>query len=579
MCDQMQARGPDAVGYWSDRVAGIFLGHRRLAILDLDSRSDQPMVSDDGRYVAVLNGEIYNFQDLRRTLEHEGVAFRTEGDTELLLALYRRGGKAMLSELRGMFAFAIWDRKTQTVFLARDPYGIKPLYIARINKGWLFASQVRALIASGLVSRELDPLGQMGFWLLGSVPEPRTWFRDISAVASGSWCRISANGDVVEPHTYWDIGDCWREAPESRLSLPEMQGIVRAGMSSSVRQHLVSDVPVCLLLSGGVDSGSIAGQMQDLGCTGTVGITLGFGEFRDTELDEAPIAAEVAMRYGISHHVRLVSRLEFEADLPRILAAMDQPSVDGINTWYASKAVSELGFKAVLSGVGGDELFFGYPSFDQIPALIKWWSRLPSLPGVRMSANLASNLLATVTGNPRWRWLPRQAGSLYGAYWLRRGLFSPDELPTLMGEHYVEAVQRHSGPDSLVAGMVGVLPGDPKAAVGQMESLAYLRNQLLRDSDWASMDHGVELRTPLVDAWLLKDLMPLLRSFADVSGKALLARSPTRPLPIHIVDRRKTGFGIPVQSWQDGASPSTRAERGNRGWACRLAAAYTENYA
>ena len=581
MCDQMQARGPDAVGYWSDSEVGLSLGHRRLSVLDLDARSNQPMVSADGRYVIVFNGEIYNFRELRRALERDGHVFRTQGDTEVLLGLYALEGEAMLSRLRGMFAFAIWDRETRSVFLARDPYGIKPLYIARAEEGWLFASQVKALLSSGLVAHEPDPLGQAGFWLLGSVPEPRTWFRDISALPAGSWCRIAADGQFSGPHKFWDIGDAWRDAPECRLTEGEAQEMVRAAVSESVRQHLVADVPVGVFLSGGIDSGSLAGLMKDTGASEIQGITIAFNEFQGKHEDEVPVAAEIARSYGIRHHVRTVTRQEFEADLPRILSAMDQPSIDGINTWYASKAVSELGLKVVISGVGGDELFYGYPSFHQLPTLVSRWNRLARIPGVRPTVNVGLALLARRSGNPRWRWLTRQADSLYGAYWLRRGLYTPDELPALMGDELAQEALQNLDPGSLLESMVGGLPADPLAAVGQLESMAYLRNQLLRDSDWASMDHSVELRTPLVDAWLLRELMPAIRSFGRLKGKHLLASSPTIPLKQNIIGRVKTGFGIPLGAWmsaamEDGtaASPcrsaATRGGPSSRRWASTL---------
>lgn len=582
MCERMQARGPDAAGYWNDSEAGLSLGHRRLSILDLGARANQPMVSNNGRYVIVFNGEIYNFRELRRALEGDGESFSTQSDTEVLLKLYAREGEAMLSRLRGMYAFAIWDRQARSLFLARDPYGIKPLYIARTKEGWLFASQVKALLASGLVEREPDPLGQAGFWLLGSVPEPRTWFRDISALSAGSWCRITANGQFIGPHKYWDIGDSWREAPECRRAEAEVQDMVRSAVSESARQHLVADVPVGVFLSGGIDSGSLAGLMKDAGASGIQGITISFNEFQGRHEDEVPAAREIARQYGIQHHVRTVTRREFEVDLPRILLAMDQPSIDGINTWYASKAVAELGLKVVVSGVGGDELFYGYPSFHQLPALVSRWSRLGGVPGVRQTANLALALLARRSGNPRWRWLTRQARSLHGAYWLRRGIFTPDELPSLMGEDFAYEALRNLDPGSLLESMVGVLPADPMAAVGQLESMAYLRNQLLRDSDWASMDHSVELRTPLVDAWLLRELVPVLRSFGRLEGKHLLAGSPAAPLSQTIISRVKTGFGIPLGAWlseaagnsvaSSGAAPN-RAGTDSRRWASILAKA------
>ncbi len=559
MCDRMQVRGPDAVGYWSDTEVGLSLGHRRLSILDLDPRANQPMHSDDGRYVIVYNGEIYNFRELRKMLETAGEVFRTQSDTEVLLKLYACEGEGMLSRIRGMFAFAIWDRQIRSLFLARDPYGIKPLYLGHIKDGWVFASQVKALLASGLVSSDHDPEGQAGFWLFGSIPEPRTWFRDISALPAGCWCRITADGRLTGPHKYWDIGNSWRDAPECRLTSGEAQEIVRAAVSESVRNHLVADVPIGVFLSGGIDSGSLAGLIKDIGASGMQGITIAFNEFEGRHENEAPVAAEIARIYGIRHHVRTITRQEFEADLPRILSAMDQPSIDGINTWYASKAVAELGLKVVISGVGGDELFYGYPSFQQLPRLVSRWQRLSRIPGVRPAANLAFALLARQSGNPRWRWLPRQAGDLYGAYWLRRGLFAPDELPELMGEEFPREAMRSLNPGSLLETMAGALPADTMAAVGQIESMAYLRNQLLRDSDWASMDHSVELRTPLVDAWLLRDLMPVLRSFGRLKGKHMLAASPATPLSRSIVERTKTGFGIPLGAWMSGALGSTTA--------------------
>jgi len=585
MCNNMQARGPDAEGYWSDPQAGLFFGHRRLSIIDLDKRSNQPMSSDDDRYVIVFNGEIYNFRELRHSLEGKGEVFRTQSDTEVLLKLYSREGEAMLARLRGMFAFAIWDSYSRSLFMARDPYGIKQLYIARCRKGWMFASQVKALLTSGLVEHAPDPIGQMGFWLLGSVPEPRTWFRDISAIPAGTWCRLTHNSMHTNPQRYWDIANVWREAPECRASLPEAQEVVSAAVHQSVRQHLVADVPVGVFLSGGIDSGSLAGLMKDCGTTSIQGVTIAFNEFKGKHEDEVPIASAIARQYGINHHVRTVTRKEFEKDLPKIFSSMDQPSIDGINTWYASKAVAELGLKVVISGVGGDELFYGYPSFQQIPALVSRWQILARIPGISNFANLALAQMARRSGNARWRWLTLQASSLHGAYWLRRGLFAPNELMGLMGVELAGEALQDMDPASLIETMVGNLPDDPMAAVGQLESTAYLRNQLLRDSDWSSMAHSVELRTPLVDAWLLRDLMPVLRSFGRYKGKELLAASPRAPLSDDIINRPKTGFGVPIGIWKQectaikgGATRTSTTQGGvdSRQWAQTVAKAVYE---
>lgn len=581
MCDRMQARGPDALGYWTDSKADLSLGHRRLSIIDLESRANQPMLSDDGRFVIVFNGEIYNFLELRRGLEETGDRFRTQSDTEVLLRLFARHAEGMLSRLRGMFALAIWDRVSRTVFLARDPYGIKPLYLGQGKNSWLFASQVKALLASGLISHEPDLDGQAGFWLLGSVPEPRTWFRDITAVPAGSWCRISADGKLVGPYKYWDVGDSWRKAPECLMTADDVQEVVRAAVSRSVQQHLVADVPVGIFLSGGIDSGSLAGLMKDSGARDVLGVTVAFREFHGQHEDEVPAATEIAERFGIRHHVRVITRQEFDADLPRILSAMDQPSIDGINTWYASKAVAELGLKVVISGIGGDELFYGYPSFQQLPSLVSQRRRMARVPGALLVADLALRAFSRYSGNSRWRWLIRQAGNLYGAYWLRRGLFTPDDLPALLEGGGFSQGARQCDPAALLESIAGDLPADSMAAVGQLESMVYLRNQLLRDSDWASMDHSVELRTPLVDAWLLRELMPVLRSFGRLKGKYLLASSPVTPLSRAITGRTKTGFGIPLDVWMSsegdrlascsGLSAPHQAGQSSRRWAATVA--------
>lgn len=560
MCARMQARGPDAEGIYVDEASGISLGHRRLSILDLDPRANQPMASADGRYLIVFNGEIYNFRELREQAQRDGLQFQTQSDTEVVLELFAREGESVLAKLRGMFALAIWDRHTQRIFLARDPYGIKPLYVARAGAGWLFASQVKALLASGLVSSEPDPIGQAGFWMLGSVPEPRTWFRDISLLPAGHYMWITADG-IQPSRSYWDIADAWRDARPDGVNDQDARRVTSDALRASIRAHLVSDVPVGVFLSGGIDSGSLAALMSEAGVAGLKGVTIAFDEFSGTHDDEVPVAHDLARRYGIDHHVRRVGREEFERDLPQILDAMDQPSVDGINSWYASKAVSELGLKVVISGVGGDELFQGYSSFSELPPLVRRWRAASKLPGVRAAANLAMDLKARRTGNPRWRLLPELANTMHGAWFLRRGVASPVELPALMGPELARQVCATLDPVGCVQAMTGAVPADPRLALGQIESMTYLRNQLLRDSDWASMAHSVELRTPLVDAWLLRDLQPVLGAMHRFESKRLLAMAPELPLDEAVIERRKTGFGTPVSAWLTSSARTVASER------------------
>lgn len=544
--DQMARRGPDAQDIWQE--LGVCFGHRRLAIIDLDPRAQQPMHSPCGRYVIVFNGEIYNFRELRTQLVVGGAQFRTNSDTEVILALFSRHGESMLPHLRGMFTMVIWDRVAKRAFAARDSYGIKPLYMAQTAQGVLLGSQVRALLATGQVSREPSARGQAGFWLLGSVPEPHTWYHDIRALPAGHYVWVE-EGRLSTPVCWSDIAGAWRDAPGA-LPLPnEVRERTAAALRASVAAHLVADVPVGVFLSGGIDSGALAGLMVEAGAQNLQGITVAYDEFVGTHNDEAPVAASLAVRYGIRHHVRRVTRDEFVADLPRILAAMDQPSVDGVNTWYASKAVAELGLKVVVSGVGGDELFQGYSSFRQLPRLVSTWKPVSRLPSAMKIARAAMDFQARRSGNARWRHIPDWARTMPGAWWLRRGLFSPSELPALMGlELAAEGLQGFS-PVAWVGEMSGPIVADGRLAVGQIESTTYLRNQLLRDSDWASMDHSVELRTPLVDAWLLRDVQSLLGAFAKFQNKRLLAEAPAKPLPETLIVRRKTGFGIPIRQW------------------------------
>jgi asparagine synthase (glutamine-hydrolysing) len=570
MTQRMRLRGPDAEGVWTG--PGAALGHRRLAIQDLDARSNQPMVSTDGEYSITFNGEIYNFHELRSELEAEGVAFRTTSDTEVLLALYAREGERMLPRLRGMFAFAIWDARTGEAFLARDPYGIKPLYYAQTDRGVVFASQVKAVLASGLVSPASETAGVAGFYLWGSVPEPWTLYRGVFSLPAGSWLRVRA-GRAGTPVCWNDICDNWRQQGTLH-SREELQETVRNAVTDSVRAHLVSDVPVSVFLSAGIDSGTMAGLISELG--GQVeGITVGFQEFLSQHEDEVPSANAIAENYGLPHSVRRISREEFEQDLGQILDAMDQPSVDGVNTWFAAKAAAERGYKVVLSGVGGDELFYGYAHMRQLPRNARLGRAATAIPGGRSLVDAVCCHLADGHRHPKLKGIAEYMGSLEGVYYLKRCLFLPEELPLLMGEERArEGLARLGGspPGMSPAGAV-----NDAAGVCLLDSTLYLRNQLLRDSDWASMAHSLELRTPLVDAALLDALKLCHTEFAGGAGKRLLAQSPMRPLPEKIIRRKKSGFGVPMTQWlaaaterRDWSSMALLADRGTpwtRRWA------------
>lgn len=546
--EAMRARGPDGAGAWwnSDRRCG--LAHRRLTILDLSDRAAQPMVSEDGKLIVAFNGEIYNYPQLRTELEAQGVRFRTSSDTEALLHLYARCGSEFVRHLRGMFAFAIWDDRRRGFFLARDPYGIKPLYTA--NDGWTFrfASQVKALLAGGRISHDPEPAGHVGFYLFGSVPEPFTTYRDILALPAGHTQWVDAEGPR-EPKCFANLASFL--AVNGQGPVPEAAALVRAAVSDSVRAHLLADVEVGAFLSAGIDSGALLGLMRDAGQREIRAITLAFEEFRGTAEDEAPLAASVASRYGVCHIVRRVGQREFLDDLPALLDAMDQPSIDGINTWFVAKAAREAGLKVAISGLGGDELLAGYPSFVDVPRWRRRFGPLAAIPGLGRLARLAVRAIpkAALSVRPKALGLFEYAHSWAGAYLLRRGLFLPHELSELMGRGFAREGLRRLEPLHRLAASLVPDPGSDIARVCALESANYMRNQLLRDADWAGMAHGLEIRVPLADVKLLRSLAPVVPRFARGAGKAALARAPSLPLPEEVLSRAKTCFAVPTDAW------------------------------
>jgi asparagine synthase (glutamine-hydrolysing) len=572
--DHMAARGPDGVGEWWSPDRRVAFGHRRLAIIDPTDRANQPMI--DGARVIVQNGEIYNFRELKAELEAAGHVFGTTSDTEVMLRLYAVYGADMVSRLRGMFALAIWDEARRGLFLARDPYGIKPLYTC--DDGWTFrfASQVKALLAGGKVSRDPEPAGVVGFHVWGSVPEPFTLFRDIRALPAGCTQWVDEAGPR-EPQAYANLASALAEGASAPAPTRETGERLRAAVLDSVRAHCVADVEVGLFLSAGVDSGAMLGLMRDGGQSRVRAITLAFDEFRGEVDDEAPLASKVAALYGAEHIVRRVGEAEFRADLPAILEVMDQPSIDGVNTWFVAKAAREAGLKVALSGLGGDELLAGYPSFRDIPR----WSRLMGpparLPGLGVGLRMLGRGLGLGRAAPKALGILEYGGDYAGAYLLRRGLFLPYELPALLGADMAREGLRRLRPRRRVRASLAPAPASSVSRVCALESANYLRNQLLRDADWAGMAHSLEIRCPLVDYRLLAEFAPAIPNLTADGGKRALAAAPSTPLPLTHVERAKTGFSVPSQQWlADRLRNKGEKTRGlvSRAWGLELMAAH-----
>jgi asparagine synthase (glutamine-hydrolysing) len=531
--EAMAARGPDGAGLWVSPTGDAVLCHRRLAIIDLSDAAAQPMASADGRFMIVFNGEIYNYRELRAELEREGTTFRTASDTEVLLALYARFGPGMLGRLRGMFALAVWDERGRRLFLARDPFGIKPLYYAQRNGAFRFASQVRALEAGRAVPDDLDPSGVVGFLLWGSVPEPLTLRRAVRALPAGHWMEVGPGGSGA-PVPYRAVPEPCPDEDASRA------------LADSVRAHLVADVPVGVFLSAGLDSAVLlASTVRHLGYA-PVSFTLTFDEFRGTELDEGPAAAAIAERFGSRHIERRVPRALLEELWPAALQAMDQPTIDGFNVFVVSRFAHEAGVKVALTGLGGDELLGGYPSFKDVPRWRRWSrlaGRVPALPSLwpRLARRIAGR-------SPKLVGALRHGRTMGGAYFLRRGLFLPEELGGILGRDL--AAEGLAAYDAVAEARQ--VAGDDSTngwlAVQRLESCLYLKNQLLRDADWASMAHSLELRVPFVDSRLECALAH--RSFepARSRGKAWLARMIVPELPAARLARAKSGFMMPFTS-------------------------------
>jgi len=537
-------RGPDGHAAWQAPDGWAAFVHRRLAIIDLTTAAEQPMVSADGRRVLVFNGEIYNYRDLRHELEARGAVLRTHSDSEVLLELVALDGVSALPRLRGMFAFALWDSLQGTLLAARDPYGIKPLYYAVEGGVLRFASQVKALTAGGGLPAEIDPAAVAGFLSWGAVPEPLTLYRAIRALPAGHVLTASeARGVHVEPLPY--------SPPD------ELPGTTEQAIAESVEAHLVSDVPVALFLSAGIDSALVAALATKALPEPPVALTLTWKEIRGTARDEEPLARATAQALGMDHVVREVAGEEVREALPEILDAMDQPSIDGFNTWLIARVAREEGFKVALSGLGGDEVFGGYPSFRDVPLWHRQVRALARVPGGRA---IASGLLPLRPGvSPKTRGVMRYGSSIAGSYFLRRGLFLPEEIAGLRAEHDGDLINLAGAFDpvldtwqGLSEGILGPsdgLLGDPWRAVHRMESAIYLRRQLLRDADWAGMAHGVEIRVPLVDARLRLALETHGFEPARAGGKRSVAQSVAPELPAELHNRRKTGFQLPIADW------------------------------
>ena len=567
----MRRRGPDGSGSWISGDGCVGLAHRRLAIIDPDARADQPMTIDQ-RYWITFNGEIYNFWALRLDLQSQGVIFRTESDTEVLLRLYERDGAEMIGKLRGMFAFVIWDGIRRRLFMARDAFGIKPLYISDNGDTVQIASTVKGLKAGGEAGKAgPDPAGHVGFFLFGSVPEPHTLFSDIRALPAGHTLTIESDGRrCMEP--YFDVREVLAE-PKPRNNDEQLD--LRNLLLDSIQHHFVSDVPVGVFLSAGMDSASILALASESQRGELRSFTLGYDESAGTIHDEVPLAEEIAKYYATKQTTERITNLDFNDALADLMMSMDQPSIDGVNTYFVARAGAREGLKVALSGIGADELFGGYDTFRKVPKLTNSLSWIPGLSKIGRGFRIFSAPFLNSKFTPKYASLFEYGGTTAGSYLLRRGLFMPWELPRIMDPDLAAAGWQSLQPLVKLETPLEGLSG-PENHVRALETCFYLRNQLLRDADWAGMAHSLEIRVPFVDADLFKALSPFFGTDYSPTKKDM-ADTPLSALPPGIQNKPKTGFFIPVEQWLKETKHHVKEgkETGMRGWAKEVYKAQT----
>jgi asparagine synthase (glutamine-hydrolysing) len=523
------------------------------------------MSSADGRYWLVYNGEIYNHRELRAELG-EGAGWTSRSDAEVLLHLLVREGPDALIRLRGMFAFALWDATERTLLVARDRFGIKPLYWSASSERVVFGSEVGALVRAGLVDRRPCAAGLLAYLRWASVPAPLTWIDGVHALVPGTWRRWTqdgreSTGSFADVRETWATGAVNDEAHPGRVMEEAQAAIVDA-----VRAHLVSDVPVGVFLSGGLDSAAIVKACRVAGATPIRTFTV----ITDDDAQSEAAQAEVVSRtYGTEHQVLRVDASRVIDQWPRLFRHLDQPSADGVNTYMVTGVVADAGMKCVLSGVGGDELLGGYPSFTRIPFAARLSRHLPR------TLAPAAGMLSTLGGSrhaARWRHAAGSHGDLPELYRATRGFLMPGEIARMAGPALLDVPR---AADEVAAVEVEALraagPERPAASVARLESCGYLRQQLLRDVDVMSMAHGVEVRTPFVDHELLGRTWPALGAHPSLlRDKQVLRRWLAPDLPASVVRKPKQGFLLPFDRWIDGPMRDLvrggLAELGSSGW-------------
>ena len=538
MAAAMKHRGPDSQGV--QEFPSCLLVNARLSIIDLNERGRMPMSNGDGQAWITYNGETYNAAELRADLERCGHSFRTTSDTEVVLHLYLEYGERFVEKLRGMFAFAIWDARENKLVLGRDRMGIKPLYVHESSGQLVFASELKALLASGLIPRQLDPAGLRSFLQLGHIPPPWSAIRGVTSLAPG---HIGV----------WKDGN-WRTVPYRRLS-PHPSSVpgdhlaadLSAVLLDAMRNHLVSDVPVLIFLSGGTDSACLGALARAAGAQNLSAMTVGFGE---SDFDESTLTRRTAGALDIPLEVVTLEARRVEADLDHAIWSLDEPSVDGLNSYWISKLGSEAGFKVALSGQGGDELFGGYESlawFERFNKVARWARPLPKFPLGRLLDQDAFPF--------RWRKLSYLIGAddpFVAAQLAVKVLFLDRDVRELISPSFSCNSYHTEARDHLAYWSKQVENEDLRERLAFMDIHTHLEPRLLRDLDAMSMAHSIEVRPVFLDHRIVEFLLSVPASIRMRQKRLLLDAAKAFLPPALLADlesRRKRTFTFPFQRW------------------------------
>lgn len=546
MNNRMSHRGPDDEGIFVDE--NIAFGHRRLSIIDLSSAGHQPMKSHDGRFQIIYNGELYNFKELKFELQRvvagsnqQAYIFQTNTDTEVIIAAYIRWGADCVKRFNGMFAFAVWDSVENTLFIARDRLGIKPLYYLYANNVFAFSSEIRSLLESDLIPRKLDENSLVDYLRYQTVHAPNTIIKGVKMLMPGNYVEIKSG--IPKIKKYWSLQDSISNESNGK-NYDEICKDVNLLLTKSVERRLIADVPFGAFLSGGIDSSAVVGLMCKVSSEKVRTFTVTFDE---SEFSEAKYATLIAKKYNTDHHEIRLTPKDFLNDLPNALSAMDHPSGDGPNTYVVSKATKDAGIIMALSGLGGDELFAGYDVFKRSLDLNKkkWLNLLPQVSR-KLGARVLLNVKPSVSSE--------KIAELLKQHEINFNSFYPITRQVLMDNQISRIIVRNKLIKNRVAEIIDEFQvSNLKSQISQVsiaEISTYMQNVLLRDTDQMSMANALEVRVPFIDYTLVEYVLGISDKHKSISSpKKLLVDSLGDLLPNEIVNRPKMGFTFPWKHW------------------------------